>query len=206
MMPASNSGDFDQGNNLPTKGFTKQQKIGLFVLLVVTLVVIVMWYLQLQKNIVYPLYGGMSPEELAKQGNNNTVTTTASLTNNGVKADPNCPPGEVCSNGVVISQNIAPELLQGATSTSQAGSQLNLDVLNQLQTPTSSQALGAGLSTADASTLKQAFGVNPDPKTLRQSFLDAATKNQDNNMIGTINGMTDAQLLQVYQTMIANAQ
>ena len=52
---------------MPKASFNKQQKIGLSVLLFFTVLIIAMWYWQLQKNIVYPLYGGIDPKELAKQ-------------------------------------------------------------------------------------------------------------------------------------------
>jgi len=68
------AGNFAKNNNQPTVNFNKQQKIGLSVLVIFILAVFVMWYLELQKNITYPLYGGMNPKDLAEKLSNQTVT------------------------------------------------------------------------------------------------------------------------------------
>lgn len=67
MMPRQNYEDFDGRDNSANISFNKQQKIGLSILLLFTVLIVAMWYWQLKKSIIYPLYGGISPAELVKQ-------------------------------------------------------------------------------------------------------------------------------------------
>lgn len=244
MMPSQNYDNFGDRASSPTKNFSKQQKIGLSVLIFFTIMVVVLWYWQLQKNITYPLYGGMNPKDLAKESYTPTATSTTDLDtdkdgltdyqevnlyqtspymtdtdNDGLldgqevknKTNPNCPEGKQCAGGLVVGQTVGDATLwqNGASSTvSQAIDQSGLDILNQLNqmsAPTTAeinQVGGAALSPSDATALKRAFGDNPDIKLFRQKLLQAATTEADKQ---TINNMTDDVLLQLYQTMIANA-
>lgn len=237
MMPMQNYGNFDGSENSVSARFSKQQKIGLSVLFFLTLLIIGLWYWQLKKNIIYPLYGGMSPAELAKQRASQASAATAGsqvkdTDKDGLSdfhemtlyktspfladtdgdslsdkqeidegTDPNCPQGKDCANNdllITTNNNIPTELLAGASSTPSNG-QLDLNVLNELGADTS-QISNAGLSQEGATSLQQVFGDNPDPQTLRQQFLAAASEASDKEMITS---MSDDQILQLYQVMIA---
>ncbi len=224
---------------MPGKHFSKQQKIGLSVLALVTLLIMVLWYLQLQKSLVYPLYGGLNPATL----NDTAASQTASDQSNkdtdkdgltdyqeiniyhtspylpdtdgdglsdkqevDAGTDPNCPQGKVC-NGQTLpatGESVSAPLFTNASGTAPVGG-LNLSVLDQLGQPSTSQASGntnsAGLTPEQIATLKQAFGDNPDPKLLRQKFIDAATTDADKQKISQL---TDEKLLQVYLIMISS--
>jgi hypothetical protein len=242
MTPAQNSGNFAESRGLPEANLSKQQKTGLAVLVFITLLIIGLWYWQLKKSIVYPLYGGISPAELAKKtavpaavDNSQKDTDKDGLTDvqevdtyktspyladtdgdgfeDGLEVrngtDPNCPEGKQCSGGLAIDQTgQSNELYQGGSTTTidlGQNSQTSLDVMNQINQATASstgiQSTGAGLTTEQAAGLRKIFGDNPDPKVLRQKFLEVSTKDEDKQMI---NNMTDPQLLQVYQIMIGN--
>jgi len=215
-----NSNNFPAGHHL-APGLTKQQKIGLVVLAVFALAVFIFWYLELNKRIVYPLYGGNSPAEVAKKAANQAVganqpdTDKDGLSDNdefniyqtspflsdsdgdGLSdkeevvngSDPNCPQGKTCAAGELA----APAAGQ------------NQDLLNN---PLAGNAAGvnqagtAGVQTLPAdqvAQLKAAFGEQPDPKTLRDALVKAATKEEDKQ---TLQNLTDAQLLQLYAAMI----
>lgn len=223
--------------------FTKQQKIGLAILSFFVLLVIGLWYWQLQKNIIYPLYGGMSPEELAqktasapavdtsqndtdKDGLTDVQETTiyhtspylADTDSDGIPdgtevkngTDPNCPEGKTCVGGVTTDISLTPSSATG-TDNGAGAVQNDLNVVNQLNQVASSTSTGlsqgglsavggAGLSTDSVAALKKAFGDNPDPKFLREQFTAAATTDSDKQ---NLQKMSDAQLLQLYQLMIA---
>lgn len=226
--------------NPPNHRFSRQQKIGLSVLSCLVVLVLGLWYWQLQANIIYPLYGGHNPDELNRQTETplNSAAQTQDTDKDGLtdaqetaiyhtspylpdtdgdgvndgqevahNTDPNCPTGQRCvaSSPLGAAGQDSSALLNNATSTADTG-QINSDLLSQLNqtaAPTAanlSQSGGAGLTAEQITGLKQAFGDNPDPTILRQKFLEAAPSEDDKK---SLNGMTDDQLLQLYQFMIA---
>jgi hypothetical protein len=233
MEPLTTPGNLQ--SNAHSTGLTKEQKIGLAVLGCFTLLIIIFWYVQLQKNIVYPLYGGNSPEEVTRRANLNTAvaveinqdTDGDGLTNSQeltiyktspfladtdgdgfsdgaeVKAgtNPNCPEGKQCSaDGMVQgTEQLAPSGTTTVDLFNTGATTNNINTSNIITAPINTAPVQP-LDATSVSTLQQAFGVNPDPKYLREQLIQAATKQEDKDALQKI---SDADLLQMYNSMIA---
>ena len=48
------------------QSLTKQQRRGLVLLVVFTCLILIFWFWQLKKNLIYPLYGGYNPSDIAQ--------------------------------------------------------------------------------------------------------------------------------------------
>lgn len=232
MEPLTTPGNLQSNTHSPK--LTREQKIGLAVLGCFTLLIIIFWYVQLQKNIVYPLYGGNSPEEVARRANLNTAvavevnqdTDGDGLTNSQeltvyktspfladtdgdgfsdgaeVKAgtNPNCPEGKQCSvDGMVQgTEQLAPSGTTTIDLFNAGATTNNINTSNIITAPINTAPVQP-LDATSVSTLQQAFGVNPDPKYLREQLIQAATKQEDKDALQKI---SDADLLQMYNSMI----
>jgi len=67
MEPLTTPNSNLQPNNNHSLQLTKEQKIGLAVLGCFTLLIIIFWFVELNRNITYPFYGGMSKDDFAKK-------------------------------------------------------------------------------------------------------------------------------------------
>lgn len=67
---------FDKlANWLELDDFDKRHKTAFIVLGCVTVLIFVLWFFQLQRNITNPLYGGLNPKQLKDSANQSTVST-----------------------------------------------------------------------------------------------------------------------------------
>lgn len=240
-LPTGQAGQPTQAGNNHSLQLTKEQKIGLAVLGCFTLLIIIFWFVELNRNITYPFYGGMSKDDFAKKvaSENGTpeqiaaatatadardtdgdgLTDTQELTiyktspflsdtdSDGISdgqevkngTNPNCPEGKQCSaDGMVIGTE---QVSANGTTTADlfnSGVADSSNISNNIVAPLNS-APTQSLDATSASTLKQAFGVNPDPKYLREQLIQAATKQADKD---SLQKLSDADLLQLYNSMI----
>jgi hypothetical protein len=205
---------------------SREQKIGLAVLGCFTLLIIIFWYIQLKKNIIYPLYGGMSPAEVAKQASQNDaiatdtnkdtdgdgLTDTQELTiykTSPFLADTD---GDTFADGAEVKTGTNPNCPEGkqcssdglviGTEQATPGATTTVDLYNTgaVTNPAATNPSAVQpLDATSANTLLQAFGANPDPKYLREQLIKAATKQSDKD---ALQALSDEQLLQLYNTMI----
>lgn len=204
------------GEHPHAKELTKQQKIGVVVLAILTIFIVIFWWSNLQKDLIYLPYSGYDPAKLqtdeaiqtkntaayeesqakidtdgdglSDQDEANIYNTSAYL------ADTD---GDGISDGQEIKNNTDPNCPEGKNCLS--------DGLYGVSATPSSSITEKNSATnvlydknAQAEAIKSAFGETPDPDELRKTLL-ASASNEDKEMI---NKLTDSQLIGLYQRVL----
>ena len=203
-------------NNL-NKGFfsdlSRQQKIGVVVLLLFSFLIIVFWFIQLRQNILYSPYGDIAIKQLNQSPVvNNSANLTLDTDKDGLtdieemtvyKTSPylSDSDGDGLDDRTEVNNKTNPNCPEGQDCI-QTGIYNSSSATTEPQTITSAtiptNITSSSLPSTQAAVLQQAFGATPDVAVLRQTLLLGAT-DEDKTML---NSLSDAQLLQLYNQMI----
>lgn len=199
--------------------FDKRHKTAFVLLAIAAIFIILMWVVQLRKNIVNPLYGGLNPESLTT---NQTSNTNDDLKNkdtdqdglsdydelNVYKTSPylNDSDSDGINDRDEIQKGSDPNCPTGQTCAtanvgSQATTQNNLSTVTTTNTitGTTTPSTGSGssqLSDEEKQALKQILGSSNDPATLRNFLLQSGA---DKNYV---NSISDADLTKVINEIL----
>lgn len=202
---------------------TKQQKWSLVGLIILGVVIFTMWFIQLKRSIIYPLYGNNNPdailnqsgalddnidsalETLQKQTDSDEDTLSDWDEENLYKTSPYLPDSD--SDGIKDAEEIA----QGKDPNCPEGEECfaGETVINETTTTTTTTGTNTGatttstgletLSPEELSTVQQIFGTNPDAATIRSILLKSGAdkteldKISDEQLIATFNSMQKQQ-------------
>lgn len=188
---------------------TGQQKIGVAVLSVFSMLIFVFWFIELKTSLYTVQYGdGGKPTAIGESplvtGDRSTDTDTDGLSDydelNVYKTSPYLADtdGDNLNDGDETKNGTDPNCPLGKDCVGQT-------VFIPGQNPESNVSITApdlSLSSDQAEILKNAFGDKPDPQTIRAALTQTATKDEDKAMIDKL---TDQQLLDLFNQMTAES-
>ncbi|MDD4412869.1 MAG: hypothetical protein PHR00_04470 [Patescibacteria group bacterium] len=204
------------GEHPQAKELTKQQKIGVVVLAILTIFIVIFWWTNLQKDLIYLPYSGYDPAKL-QADEANKAKNAAAYEESQAKIDTDGDglsdqdeasvyntsaylvdtDGDGISDGQEVKNNTDPNCPEGKNC-------LSGGLYGVSATPSSSiteKNSAANVlydKNAQAEAIKSAFGETPDPDELRKTLL-ASASNEDKEMI---NKLTDSQLIELYQRVL----
>ncbi|MFH0840630.1 MAG: hypothetical protein V1865_01415 [bacterium] len=195
------------------KQLTKQQKWGLVALIILGIVIFTMWFIQLKKNIIYPIYGGNNPDDIISQTSSfdeyfdeelellkkNTDTDEDGLSDwdeeNIYNTSPFLPDSD--SDGLIDSDEIAlgkdPNCPEGEEC---FGGEVPVDEVTDIKTnDLIMNAESEELTSEEVDAIQQVFGTSPDPATIRGILLESGVS-QDQ-----LDQVTDEQLMATFNSL-----
>jgi|GEM_PF-2111954 hypothetical protein len=198
----------------PNSEYSRQQKIGLWFLLFLILIILGFWYLSVRVYITKSLYGSFNPAQMKQdQINQQKLLENQQKLNDAYSIDTDkdgladwdeinvqgTSPYLEDTDGDLISDK--DEVVAGTNALCPEGKQCTGSLVNDLiaEEPASQQQVPT-VSDAQSELMRQAFGEKPDPNFLRQHLLDAAT---DEEQKAVIQKLTDEQMIQFYEQMVS---
>lgn len=195
------------------QGFTHKQRVGIYILISVIILVLGSFYWQLRRYIVLGMYGSFDPVALKQENLNaqklqdnqarldatyNTDTDEDSLPDWEEMNIYNSSPflADTDGDGFDDKQEIDNKTNPSCPEGKQCIGSMTDD---QRPVDNSSSVAVPNVGQDQLELLKKAFGDSPDTSFLRTQLLNATTNDEQKTVI---NGLTDQQLVEFYQQMI----